>query len=86
MGEVSKTQTTLGLPWMLQERIGSLKHFSRRPAGRARPRMPRRRPRCTLGAGGPPRVPPPPAGAAPSQAERGAAPLALGLDRRRRLG
>jgi len=30
--------------------------------------------------------PPPPAGAAPSQAERGAAPLSLGLDRRRRLG
>jgi len=37
--------------------------------GRARPSMPRRRPRCTLGAGVPPRVPPPPAGAAPSQAE-----------------
>jgi hypothetical protein len=32
-----------------------------------------------------PRAPGRPAGAAPSQAERGAAPLSLGLDRRRRL-
>jgi len=45
-----------------------------------------RRPRCTLGAGGPPRVPPPPAGEAPSQAERGATPLSLGMVRRRQLG
>src|SRR5262249_22815905 len=44
-------------PW-----IGSLKHFftpPHRPAGRARPRMPRRRPRSTLGVGGPLRAPPP---------------------------
>jgi hypothetical protein len=45
--------------------------FARRPAGCARPSMPRRRPRCTLGAGGPPRAPPPPAGAACSPAARG---------------
>jgi hypothetical protein len=32
-----------------------------------------RRPRCSLGAGGPPRVPPPPAGAACSPAARGGA-------------
>jgi hypothetical protein len=51
----------------------------------AAPGMPRRRPRCTLGAGVPPHVPPPPAGAAPSQAELGAAPLSLGLDRRCQL-
>src|SRR5262249_5092981 len=44
---------------MRGRRIGSLKHFWRRPAGPARPRMPRRRPRCTPGAGGPPRAPPP---------------------------
>jgi hypothetical protein len=47
--------------------------FSHRPAGRARPSIPRRRPRGTLGAGVPPRVPPQPAGAACSQAERGGA-------------
>jgi hypothetical protein len=35
--------------------------------------------RCTLGAGVPPRTPPPSAGAAPSQAERGTAPLSLGV-------
>jgi hypothetical protein len=43
------------------------------PQHRDRRSIPRRRPRCTLGAGGPPRVPPPPAGAACSQAERGGA-------------
>jgi hypothetical protein len=44
----------------LHARIGSLKHFLRRPAGRARPSIPRRRPRRTPGAGVPPRAPPEP--------------------------
>jgi hypothetical protein len=47
--------------------------FSRRPAGRTCPSMPRRRPHCTLGGGGLPRAPPPPTGVACSPAARGGA-------------
>ena len=53
----------------LRLRIGSLQRFSRRPTGRARPSIPR----CTPGAGVPPRAPPQPASAARSPAERGGA-------------
>ena len=64
---VERSLAQLGL------RIGSLKHFLRRPAGRALPSIPRRRPRGPPGSCVPPRAPPQPASAACAGA--GQAPL-----------